>query len=249
MRLTTFKRTVMAIAVAVGAAVVVVGMPSKADALVVAPGDAVLVIYGNDQQGYLNLGSWNTLKANGGSFPVSGILNTPGVSGMNTIEYTVVGNFGTGTLTPSAPMFFGTDTEISNWSVPNKNGVLPVTYNTNLTNWGGPLTQANDPTRTIYSKTDPTLSFSKYLDPLENDTLGGSIPRRGSADINNVLYLLERTGAASTLAGITTAMLSSQTGLFTVGTVPIPVPAAAVLFATGLIGLVGVARRAKGLAI
>jgi hypothetical protein len=44
-------------------------------------------------------------------------------------------------------------------------------------------------------------------------------------------------------------MLSSQTGLFTVGVNAVPIPAAAVLFATGLIGLVGVARRAKRLAI
>jgi hypothetical protein len=186
---------------------------------------------------------------NGGSWDVSGILNSAGVSGMNTIEYTVVGNFGTGTLTPSAPMFFGSDADISSWSSTQKNQVLPITYNTNLTNWRGPLTQANDPSRTIYAKADPLLSYSLYLDPGGTDTFNGSIPgsRRGSADINNVLYLLERTGAASTLAGITTAMLSSQTGMFTVQAIPIP--AAAVLFATGLIGLVGVARRAKGLAV
>jgi len=77
---------------AVALAAVSVSVP--AHALVYNTGDAVLVIYGNEQQGYLNLGNWDTLKTAGGSFDVADILNTAGVSGVNPIEYTIVGNSG-----------------------------------------------------------------------------------------------------------------------------------------------------------
>jgi hypothetical protein len=236
----------MAVAVTVGA--IIAGMPSKADALVFAPGDAVLVIYGNDNEGYMNLGNWNTLKTNGGSFDVSSILNATGVSGTNTIQYTVVGNAGS-TL---VPMWFGNSTDISTWTSTNKNQVSPNTYNTALTNWAGALQAVNggagDPSKQIYGKGDST-SFHTYLNPQDNNLLAAAIPgtKRGSADIDSVLYLLERTGAASTLAGVANGFLNSQTQMFTVSAVPIP--AAAVLFATGMIGLIGIARRTQRLAV
>src|SRR5262245_33555189 len=50
---------------------VVLAGTMPAHALVYSPGDAVLVIYGNDNEGYLNLGNWNTVKVSGGSFDVS----------------------------------------------------------------------------------------------------------------------------------------------------------------------------------
>lgn len=226
------------LAIAAVTAAALTGSVTAAHALTFNTGDAVLVIYGNDNQGYLNLGNWESLKANGASIDVSGILSAAGVSGVNPIEYTVLGN--NGGLTP---MWFGNSVDISTWSTTQKNQVLPTTFNTALTNWRGQITAANDPSRTIYSKSDGLLSYSLYLDSGGTDTYNASIPstRRGSADINNVLYLLERTGAASTLTGVTTALLNSSTGTFTVSAVPIP--AAVVLFATGVIGLVGIARR------
>jgi hypothetical protein len=121
-------------------------------------------------------------------------------------------------------------------------------YNTANTNWRGQLTTAADPTRKIYAAADPLLAFSLYFGT--TDSLGGLTSVRGSSDIDSILHLLERTGVASTLAGVTTAFLNSSTQLLTIGggqPAPIPVPAAAVLFATGMIGLVGFARRSIGL--
>ena len=103
----------------------------------------------------------------------------------------------------------------------------------------------NDAARQIYSAADATLSFHQYLNISNTDTLGGTLNgRRGSSDIDQTLYLLERTGAAGTLAAATTGFLNSLTGQFVVGNAaPVPVPAAAVLFASGIVGLVGLARR------
>jgi len=245
MRFSTLKRTAAVFAVTVTLAFA--GLIGQAHALLFSPGDAVLVIYGNDNQGYLNLGNWNTLKASGGSFDVSSILNTAGVSGANTIQYTIVGNGPPGPL----PMFFGNDVDISSWTTAQKNAVFPNTYNTPLVNWRGQLTTANDASRQIYAAADPFLSFDQYLNTLHDNTLAGSIPspRRGSTDIDQILHLLERTGAAATLAEVNTAFLNSTTKFFTIGGAApvVPVPAAAVLFATGMIGLVGLARRSMGL--
>jgi hypothetical protein len=226
---------------AVALAAVSVSVP--AHALVYNTGDAVLVIYGNEQQGYLNLGNWDTLKTTGGSFNVADILNTAGVSGANAIEYTIVGNSGAQT-----PMWFGSNQAIGDWTSTQKNLLNTNAYNTGNTNWRGQLTTAADPTRKIYAAADPLLAFSLYFGT--TDSLGGLTSVRGSSDIDSLLNLLERTGAATTLAGVTTAFLNSTTKLLTIGggqPAPIPVPAAAVLFATGMIGLVGFARRSMGL--
>jgi hypothetical protein len=111
--------------------------------------------------------------------------------------------------------------DISQWTTLQQNQILPITFDTNLSSWRGQLSNANDPTRSIYAKADPLLSFSTYLDPGGTDTFNGSIPgsRRGSADINSVLFLLERP----TLAGITTAMLNPD-GAVDSGCRSIPLP-------------------------
>jgi hypothetical protein len=237
---TRIKQTVTVAAVSLAA--ISAGVP--AHALVYNTGDAVLVVYGNEQQGYLNLGNWDALKVAGGTFNVASILNTAGVSGANPIEYTIVGN--SGALTP---LWFGNNAAIGDWNSTQKNLLNVTAYNTNNTSWRGQLTTAADPARQVYAASDPLLSFQTYFG--ETDSLGGTIPngRRGSSDIDSLLYLLERTGAAGTLAGITTAFLNSTTKLLTIGgePAPVPVPAAAVLFATGMIGLVGFARRSMGL--
>ncbi len=241
MKMTWTQITRRVTVAAVTLAAVSVSVP--AHALVYSPGDAVLVVYGNEQQGYLNLGKWDTLKASGGSFPVADILTAPGVSGANPIEYTIVGNSGAPT-----PMWFGSNQAIADWTNTQKTLMNTNAYNTANTNWRGQLTTAADPTRKIYAAADPLLAFSLYFGT--TDSLGGLTSVRGSSDIDSILHLLERTGVASTLAGVTTAFLNSSTNLLTIGggvPAPIPVPAAAVLFATGMIGLVGFARRSIGL--
>ena len=122
MQLTSIlKRTAMAAV----AAAALTGVVTPANALVFNAGDAVLVIYGNNNEGYLNLGNWNTLKTTGGTFDVSGILSAAGISGGNQIQYTVVGNSGA-----NVPMWFGNSVDIGTWTPTNKNTLNVNTYNT-----------------------------------------------------------------------------------------------------------------------
>lgn len=215
------------------------GIPQQAQALTFGAGDAVLVLYGNNTEYVKNLGSFSSLLTNGVDLDLSSILptllvNTP--DPVNPIEYTIVGS-----NSPTS-IFFGNSFAASTWSTAQKNAVLVNTYTGALNNWSGPLGLAADPARTLYPETDP-LAFSPNLNGANSDTLGGSIPstRRGSADIGTILQLLQRDGNAASLATVGTAFLNQANGHFVVSAVP--VPAAVVLFATGVIGLVGLARR------
>ena len=222
------------LAVAAIAAASLAGPITAAHALQFNTGDAVLVVYGNNTEYAQNLGSFSTLLTNGIDLDLSSILSS--VGGANTLKYTIVGN-------TASTIFFGDTFAASAWTASQKNSVFPNTYNSALANWSGPLGVAGD-TRTLFPVND-LLSFSTNLNGSGADTLGGSIPaaRRGSADIDTVLNLLQRpiSGAGSTLATVGTALLSSSNGHFVISTVP--VPAAVVLFATGIVGLVGMARR------
>ncbi|TKB73770.1 MAG: hypothetical protein E8D46_07730 [Nitrospira sp.] len=226
-------------AVAAVAAAALAGPVTSAHAVTFAPGDAVLVLYGNGTEYIRNLGSFSSLLTNGINLNLSsvlGALSPTGVGGPNTIEYTIVGN------NSNTSMFFGSASTAAQFTAQQLNQVLPANYENVLLNWRGPLGVAADPARNLYLATD-ALSFSTNMNASGNDSLGASIPaaRRGSADINTVLNLLQRNGAANTLTTVGSAFLSQANGTFVVSAVP--VPAAVVLFATGVIGLVGMARR------
>jgi len=229
-----YPSVIKRLAVAAVAAAAMTGPMTAAHALQFNSGDAVLVLYGNNTEYVQNLGSFSTLVSSGVDLDLSSIMSS--VGGTNAIKYTIVGNTG-------SSIFFGNSVQVGSWTSTNKNQIVPGTYTTSLTNWSGQL-GANSDGRSLIPKADG-LSFTSFLNPAGTDTLAGSIPgaRRGSADIDSILYLLERQnpGAATTLAQVGTAFLSSANGHFVISTVP--VPAAVVLFATGMVGLVGMARR------
>lgn len=215
------------------------GIPQQAQALTFGAGDAVLVLYGNNTEYVKNLGSFSSLLTNGVDLDLSSILptllvNTP--DPVNPIEYTIVGN------NSATSIFFGNSFAASTWTTAQRNAVGVNNYVNALANWSGPLGLAADPAKTLYGEGE-ALSFSTNLNAANSDTLGGSIPatRRGSADIGTILQLLQRDGTATSLTTVGTAFLNQANGHFVVSAVP--VPAAVVLFATGVIGLVGLARR------
>jgi hypothetical protein len=141
-------------------------------------------------------------------------------------------------------MFFGSASTAAHWVGSNLALTSPATYEGALSSWRGPLGTAADPARTLYPN-DNALAFTPNLNGAGNDSLGGSIPaaRRGSADIDTVLNLIQvqQNGTAKTITTVGSAFLSQANGHFVVSAVP--VPAAVVLFATGVVGLVGLARR------
>jgi hypothetical protein len=217
------------LAVAAVAAAALAGPVTAAHALQFGVGDAVLVVYGNNNQYVQDLGSFSTLLSTGVDIDLTSFM--PQLTGANTVKYTIVGD-------TAAQMFFGNSVAIGSWSSTNKNQVVPINYTSALTNWAGQLF-ANSDARNIIPTADP-LSFTSFFGT--TDTLASSIPgaRRGSADMLSLLYLLQRDIGTQNLAQVGTAILNANNH-FVISAVP--VPAAVVLFATGVIGLVGIARR------
>lgn len=206
-------------------------------------GDAVLVLYGNDTEYVQNLGSFANLATNAANIDLSSILglNSPtGPNGLNQIQYTIVGR--------SASQFiFGTANPITDFTAGNKSslGTNSPNFLSALNGWSQNLALAAD-SRSLIPQAD-SLSFSSFLDPSGGGTLG-MLPagKQGFSTIDSVLYLLERNVGSGTtnnnsLAQVYLANIVNGHLMVTVSAVP--VPAAAILFATGVIGLVGVARR------
>ena len=222
------------LAVAAVAAAALAGPATAAHALQFNSGDLVLAVYGNGTEYVKNLGTISSVLSSG----VDVNLNTGGilaaVGGVNGIKYTVFGYSGTA-------ITFGDSAPIASWTATQKNQNLPNTLINALIGYSGALGVAAD-VRNLFPQND-ALSFSTNLNAAGSDTLGGSISSAhpAVAGIDTVLNLLQRTGGATTLAQVGTGFLSSASGHFVVSAVP--VPAAVVLFATGVIGLVGLARR------
>lgn len=225
------------VAVATVAAAALAGPVTAAHALQFSPGDAVLSVYGNGTEYSQNLGSYQSLITNGANIDLSNIMSQVSAGG-NQVLYAIAG-FNNGNI----DTFFGSRSDISMWTAQNKSQYQPNVLFSNLSGWDTNLANAND-ARSLFPKADP-LSFSTNMNASGANTLGGAVPavRGGFAPVGELMHLLRRTGDATTLSEVSTAFLSAG-GHLQIGQVaPVPVPAAAVLFASGLVGLVGLARR------
>ena len=223
------------LAVATIAAAALAGPVTTAHALQIGQGDAILAVYGNGTEYVQNLGSYNTLISNGLTLNLNSILGqvTPGA---NPLQIAIFG-------ATNSEIFFGDKFPLSSWTNSNKNQVVPNALVGNLAGWATTLQAASD-ARNFIPQSDP-LSFTTNLNNSGNNTLGGTTPpsRPAFAGVGETLYLMLRPGAASTLAQVGTAVFDAN-GQLQIGQVSaVPVPAAVVLFASGLVGLVGLARR------
>ncbi|MDN5940806.1 MAG: hypothetical protein L0H94_02895 [Nitrospira sp.] len=227
------------VAVATVAAAALVGPVTAAHAVLIPEnqGDAILAVYGNTTEYVRNLGSYQDLITNGLNLDLSSIMSQVSAGGAQ-VKYTLFGS----TYLPAAESFFGSKFALSEWtSADNLNfddTVLPQV----LVVWGGQLANAGqtaDPT--FFNKFDP-LSFSTNLNNSGNDTLAGTTPadKPGYANLGETLYLMTKSSPISQV-GIATLSANGQMQIGQVAAVP--VPAAAILFASGLVGLVGLARR------
>src|SRR5262245_38359545 len=226
------------LAVAGVAAAALAGSVTAAHALQFNQGDVVLAVYGNNTEYAANIGTLSNLLTNGVNHDLSGVISQLQVGG-NPLLYTLVAYQG------ATGMFFGDRDPIGSWTTLQKNQVQPLTFTSSLAGWGTELSTAGD-VRNLFPK-DDALSFTTKMNAAGANNFG-AIPAAhpGAASLESILNLLQRPdgGAAGSLTQVGTAILSlqgPQAGHFVVSAVP--VPAAAVLFATGIVGLIGVARR------
>lgn len=237
--------------IAAVAAAALIGPVTAAQALQFSAGDAVLVLYGNGTEYYRNLGTLANLSSPGGSsFTINSSFMSQ-LGGVAPIEFTILGgtaaNFGAApTSTFEGSAIPSTNTSATTGWSSSRNAFIDQTqlWNT-LVNWAGQVgTIAGS--EGVLGASD-SRSFTNFFGTA--DRLNGAFNLRMSANADSDLFLLTRaflpqgTQIAQDALGKATLTAGGQ---FTFAPVaPVPVPAAVILFGSGLVALVGLARRKR----
>lgn len=242
----TIKQTAAAFATVVGLAVV--GLPSPASALYFPEGDLGFFVYGGNTERYENFGPRSTSILDGSSMAtvtrnIAADLPVLQEGASLGLRYSIIGvDADTAFMYVSAAVSGITSSIIEN-SFPDvaagnflfwANSWLP-----NTPGIGGGFANPyfNNPTlmsRALINSFTSQLGITGTLDALGFTThavLGRSLN----------LYRVNIDGAYPPVFELVGRALLTQNGQLTI--TPIPVPAAAILFGSGLIGLVGLARR------
>lgn len=244
-----FKSKIKRGFLAIFAFALMMGATVKAQAIEIGPNDLVLVLYGNNTEYYQLIGQTPDVLTTGGTFAVSG----NGVSAAGpaaTTQWALVsfntttGDF-SGDVTDVNLSFIGSTTP--------SNIPADVIYN-NLAVWAGNVTAAStDPTSGTFSRADSS-SFFNQVDGGNGDGRLTALPPGTSAagPYGQTLTILAgdfntgnitNPGTTASLSLINPSDLAAGAILAITAPAPVPLPPAVVLFASGLVGLIGVARR------
>jgi len=223
----------------------------EAQALQVASGDLVLALYSNGQEYYRDLGQASTILSSGNQFSVNitSPLNPLSVTaGPEPILWTLLSGQGTTQLTTfinTASQLNAADTIASG----SNNGIAAA--NSTITGWRNALNTTTGPgTEIVLTASDPASFTTAFT---IGGNLNGSFTGGGLAGtVGSLLNIIQgqartATGDTNVLTDAGRAMLAANGQLQICGgggcaITAVPLPAAVVLFGSGLIGLVGIAR-------
>jgi len=264
MRRIGWKQSVRVLLVAIATVAGVEGLTLEAKALQFSNGDLVLAMYGNNTEFYYDIGAKATLLAPGAQtlVDISALPGSPfaagsGVVGGPQTQWSIVGR----DIVPTTPTSLGTFTYAASQSDAANISIVPsiTTYSTRVQGWNSALDASTGSTpigqgaHVFLNSTDPA-AFTNGNNFGLDGTLGGTWNAGGmQGSLGDLLTILEgrarnEAGQTNVISDAGRAVLLASGQLEICGgpgcsVAAVPLPAAVVLFGSGLIGLVGIARR------
>lgn len=215
---------------------VVTAMAGQAQAFTFTDGDLVLAIYGNNSEALYNVGNYSSRLASGASFSLDASAGlTAASAGTNPVKWTI---FGWDTSLPTGQVHAATKSDPSAIT-----GLLGLTNQFNpIANWS--FVQLNH--ADVIPKADED-SFFNRINSSGDGKLNGAWPVPMEGAVGDTLNILRGDVQGGTFTQVGRVQLAAN-GQLTIGNpgpggAPVPLPAGVVLFGTGVIALVGLARR------